>query len=100
MTPAAGQGANTTFEDAYELTECLSNFPDIETALANYDNRRIQRTAMIKTRSAEGEKGYYRPTQQTNQQPQNNLNDFRHWVYSYDPNSESRLKPWQETFNN
>ncbi|NES64384.1 MAG: NAD(P)-binding protein [Okeania sp. SIO2D1] len=99
MAPSAGQGANTTFEDAYELAECLRNFPDRQTALANYDNRRIQRTAIIQTRSAEGEKRYYQPTQptqQTNQQSQQNFEDFRDWVYDYQPNSESRLKPWKE----
>ncbi|OZH52261.1 FAD-binding monooxygenase [Hydrocoleum sp. CS-953] len=97
MTPAAGQGANTTFEDAYELAECLRNCPDLQTALANYDNRRIQRTAIIQSRSAEGEKRYYQPTQQTNQQSQQNFDEFRHWVYDYDPKSESRLKPWKKT---
>ncbi len=97
MTPAAGQGANTTFEDAYELAECLYNFPDLQTALANYDNRRIQRTAIIQTRSAEGEKRYYQPTQQTNQQSQQGFDNFRHWVYDYEPKSESRLRPLPET---
>ncbi|NEP75281.1 MAG: NAD(P)-binding protein [Okeania sp. SIO2G4] len=97
MTPAAGQGANTTFEDAYELAECLYNFPDLQTALNNYDNRRIQRTAIIQTRSAEGEKRYYQPTKQINQQSQQGFDDFRHWVYDYEPKSESRLRLWQET---
>ncbi|WP_287287643.1 NAD(P)/FAD-dependent oxidoreductase [Okeania sp. SIO2B9] len=97
MAPSAGQGANTTFEDAYELAECLGNFPDLQTALANYDNRRIQRTAIIQTRSAEGEKGYYKNTQQTNPQPPQGFEEFRHWVYDYDPKSESRLKPWKQT---
>ncbi|WP_353735260.1 FAD-dependent monooxygenase [Okeania sp. SIO2C2] len=97
MAPSAGQGANTTFEDAYELAECLYNYPDLQTALANYDNRRIQRTAIIQTRSAEGEKRYYQPTQQTNQHSPQAFEEFQNWVYDYDPNSDSRLKLWQET---
>ncbi|NES02202.1 MAG: hypothetical protein F6K22_04745 [Okeania sp. SIO2F4] len=90
------RAANTTFEDAYELAECLYNFPDLHTALTNYDNRRIERTAIIQTRSAEGEKRYYQPTQQTNQQSQQEREKFQNWVYDYAPNSESRLKPWKE----
>ncbi|MGD1700725.1 FAD-dependent oxidoreductase [Dapis sp. BLCC M229] len=97
MTPAAGQGANTTFEDAYELAECLRNFPDLQTALANYDNRRIQRTAIIQTHSAEREQLYYQPLQQTNQQLQQKRENFENWMYDYDPKSESRLRYLPET---
>ncbi|NET80341.1 FAD-binding monooxygenase [Okeania hirsuta] len=97
MAPSAGQGANTTFEDAYELTECLCNFPDLQTALTNYDKRRIQRTAILQTRSAEGEKRYYQSNQQTNQKSPQEREEFQNWVYDYEPKSESRLKPWQET---
>ncbi|NET80342.1 FAD-binding monooxygenase [Okeania hirsuta] len=98
MAPSVGQGANTTFEDAYELAECLYNFSELETALANYDNRRIRRTAIIQTRSAEGEKRYYQSNQQTNQKSQQMFEEeeFQNWLYDYEPNSESRFKPWQE----
>ena len=95
MTPAIGQGANTTFEDAYELAECLYNFPDLQTALTNYDKRRIQRTEVIQTRSAEGEKRYYQPNQQSQQVFEEE--EFQDLLYDYDPKSESRLRPWQET---
>ncbi|MDJ0514833.1 MAG: FAD-dependent monooxygenase [Trichodesmium sp. MO_231.B1] len=99
MAPSVGQGTNTTFEDAYELAECLYNFPDLQTALTNYEKRRIQRTEVIQTRSAEGEKRYYQPNQQTNQQSQQLFEEeeFQDWLYDYDPKSESRLKPWKET---
>ncbi len=97
MSPLEGQGANTTFEDAYELAECLCNFPDLQTALSAYDNRRIQRTAMIQTFTGKGEKGLDKPTQQTNQQSQQEREEFRHWMYDYEPKSESRLRPWKET---
>ena len=99
MSPSVGQGTNTTFEDAYELAECLYNFPDLQTALTNYDKRRIQRTEVIQTRSAEGEKRYYQPNQQTNKQSQQVFEEeeFQDWLYDYEPKSESRLKLWQET---
>ncbi len=96
MSPLEGQGANTTFEDAYEIAECLCNFPDLQTALSAYDNRRIQRTAMIQAFTGEGEKGLDQSTQPTNQRSQQESEEFRHWMYDYNPKSESRLKPWQE----
>ncbi|NES90082.1 NAD(P)/FAD-dependent oxidoreductase [Okeania sp. SIO2B9] len=98
MPPSSGQGTNTTFEDAYELAECLANFPDLETALNTYDKRRIQRTAIIQTRSAKGDKlQFYQPSQQTKQKSPQDFQEFQNWVYDYDPKSESRLKPWKET---
>ncbi|OZH52268.1 hypothetical protein AFK68_25500 [Hydrocoleum sp. CS-953] len=97
MSPLEGQGANTTFEDVYEIAECLCNFPDLQTALSAYDNRRIYRTAMIQAFTGEGEKGLDQSTQPTNQQSQQESQEFRHWMYDYDPKSESRLKPWKET---
>ncbi|NEQ36848.1 MAG: NAD(P)-binding protein [Okeania sp. SIO3I5] len=96
MSPLAGQGANTTFEDAYELAECLCNFSDLQTALSAYDNRRIQRTAIIQTLTGESEKGLDKPTQQTNQQSQQEREEFQNWLYDYNPKSESRLRPWKE----
>ncbi|NEQ36849.1 MAG: NAD(P)-binding protein [Okeania sp. SIO3I5] len=97
MPPSSGQGANTTFEDAYELAECLGNFPDLETALSTYDQRRIQRTAIIQTRSTKGHKLQFSPpTQQTNQKSPQDFQEFQNWLYEYDPKSESRLKPWKE----
>ncbi|MDJ0514830.1 MAG: FAD-dependent monooxygenase [Trichodesmium sp. MO_231.B1] len=96
MSPLEGQGANTTFEDAYEIAECLCNFPDLQTALSAYDNRRIHRTAMIQAFTGEGEKDLDQPIQRTNQQSQQEREEFRHWMYDYDPKSEARLKPWKE----
>jgi len=96
MSPGGGQGANTTFEDAYELAECLCNFPDLQTALANYDKRRIQRTVVIQNYSEKMEKISYQNIQEQNQQSQQNFEEFERWLYDYDPNSESRLRPWKE----
>nr|WP_246844489.1 FAD-dependent monooxygenase [Hydrocoleum sp. CS-953] len=98
MPPSSGQGTNTTFEDAYELAECLGNFPDLETALSTYDKRRIQRTAIIQTHSAKGDKQQFsQPSQQTKQKSPQDFQEFQNWLYEYDPKSESRLKAWKET---
>ncbi len=98
MPPSSGQGTNTTFEDAYELAECLGNCPDLETALSTYDKRRIQRTAIIQTRSAKGDKLQFSlSNQEKKQQSPQDFQEFQNWLYEYDPKSESRLKPWQET---
>jgi len=59
MAPAAGQGANSSFEDAWVIADCLSNASNISKALANYEQRRIPRLKIIQTRSAKGEMRYY-----------------------------------------
>ena len=59
MSPSLGQGANSSFEDAWVLAECLSNASDIGEALANYEQRRIPRLKTIQTLSREGEMRYY-----------------------------------------
>ncbi|MEO0934095.1 MAG: FAD-binding monooxygenase, partial [Cyanobacteria bacterium J06641_2] len=57
--PAAGQGANSSFEDAWVLADCLSNASSISEALTNYEQRRIPRLKIIQNRSAKGEMRYY-----------------------------------------
>ena len=59
MAPAAGQGANSSFEDAWVIADCLSNASNISEALTNYEQRRIPRLKIIQTRSARGEMRYY-----------------------------------------
>ncbi|BAY80684.1 monooxygenase FAD-binding protein [Calothrix parasitica NIES-267] len=59
MAPAAGQGANSSFEDAWVIAESLSNASSISEALTNYEQRRIPRLKIIQTRSARGEMRYY-----------------------------------------
>lgn len=88
MAPAMGQGANTTFEDAYELAQCFSHSASLEEALANYEQSRIERTKIIQARSAVGEMRYYEDftSPSPSQQRQMTLNDdFHKWVYSYKP---------------
>jgi salicylate hydroxylase len=88
MTPALGQGANTAFEDAWELRECLMNAPNIETALANYESSRIHRTQVIQARSAlQGSRAYDADNETffrgVSEQAKASQTDFEDWLYNY-----------------
>ncbi|WP_445635460.1 FAD-binding domain-containing protein [Nostoc sp. DSM 114161] len=88
MAPAMGQGANTTFEDAYELAQCFSHSATLEEALTTYEQSRIERTKIIQARSAMGEMRYYEDFTSPSQTPQRQMTlneDFHKWVYSYKP---------------
>ncbi|NEP35825.1 MULTISPECIES: NAD(P)/FAD-dependent oxidoreductase [unclassified Moorena] len=90
MAPAMAQGANSTFEDAYELAFCCSQASSIEEALATYEHRRIPRTQLMQTRSALGEMRYYttdRETanQQIQEQSQMSSEEYQDWVFNYKP---------------
>ncbi|RCJ22192.1 FAD-binding monooxygenase [Nostoc sp. ATCC 43529] len=89
MAPAMGQGANTTFEDAYELAQCFSHSATLEEALTKYEQSRIERTKIIQARSAMGEMRYYDDTftspSQTPQRQMTLNDDFHKWVYDYKP---------------
>ena len=101
MAPSMAQGANSTFEDAYELAQCLSESSSIAEALTSYENRRIPRTQAIQSRSALTEQNFY-ATDIGTQDPEKvarervAVEEFQSWAYGYDPNSESRLKPLME----
>ena len=101
MAPSLAQGANSTFEDAYELAQCLSESSSIAEALTTYENRRIPRTQVFQARSALTEQRFY-VTDIGTQDPEKAarervaFEEFQSWAYGYDPNSESRLKPWME----
>jgi 2-polyprenyl-6-methoxyphenol hydroxylase-like FAD-dependent oxidoreductase len=47
MPPFAGEGANVAMQDAFELTECLTNnkFTDIKTAISHFEKGMIARGA-------------------------------------------------------
>ena len=47
MTPNLGQGGCQAIEDAVQLAACLSVERNVETALKNYESRRIKRTDSI-----------------------------------------------------
>ncbi len=87
MSPTRGQGANSTFEDAWVLAGYLSQASTLEEALRKYEKERIERTSIIQTRSFESEKKQWqlndKPTEL--KQPRNTDIDFNDWLYSYKP---------------
>ncbi|NEP02124.1 MAG: FAD-dependent monooxygenase [Symploca sp. SIO2E9] len=90
MAPALGQGANSTFEDAYELTLCCSQASSIQEALASYQQRRIPRTQLMQGRSALGEMRYYttdtkNSDQQMQEHSQMSREEFQDWAFNYKP---------------
>jgi len=90
VVPSLGQGANSAFEDAYELAECLSSAPSIEGALEAYDRRRIPRLEAIYTQSAHRGERSYKPDSETvfremMKPSQMNQDEFEEWLYSYKP---------------
>lgn len=90
MAPALGQGANSTFEDAYELALRCSQASSIQEALATYEQSRIPRTNLIQTRSALGEMRYYATNteaseRQMQEQSQMSSEEFQDWVFNYKP---------------
>ncbi|MEH2276773.1 MAG: FAD-dependent monooxygenase [Nostoc sp.] len=93
MAPAMAQGANTTFEDAYELGECFSQSANLQEALISYEQRRLERTKIIQARSALGEMRYYDDTSTSPGQPEQRqmpLNeDISKWLYNYKPSLTS-----------
>ena len=90
MVPLLGQGANTAFEDAWELAQYLNNAPSIAAALANYENSRKPRTQIIQIRNAVGAKRAYKADSETYlskmmQQAQVSDAEFEEWLYNYKP---------------
>ena len=92
MSPSMGQGANSTFEDAWVLTQCLSRFSSIGEAFSEYETERIERTKIMQIKSAEGEKNQWKTNNKTQTQPQRRRNldsGFTDWLYKYKPFSFS-----------
>lgn len=90
MSPSVGQGANSTFEDAYELALCCSQASSIQEALARYEQRRIPRTQLMQTRAALGEMGYdatdrEAADKQMQEQSQMSREEFQDWAFNYKP---------------
>lgn len=88
MAPALAQGANTTFEDAYELQACLSQSSSIEEVFSSYEKCRIERTQVIQSRSASTEMRYYEADSETSPRQRSSQatnNEFQDWLYSYKP---------------
>jgi salicylate hydroxylase len=93
VVPALGQGANITFEDAYEIAECLSSSPDIETALRSYEASRIPRTDAIYARSASQGVSSYKPDSHATLAEtvaRISEDEFQVWLYGYRPTPAQR----------
>ncbi|MBR8838146.1 MAG: FAD-dependent monooxygenase [Stigonema ocellatum SAG 48.90 = DSM 106950] len=93
MAPALAQGANSTFEDAYELALCCSQASSIEQALTTYEQHRIPRTQLIQNRSALGEMRYYATDREAadkhlQEQSQMSNEEFQDWIYNHKPEVE------------
>jgi salicylate hydroxylase len=88
MVPSLGQGANTAFEDAWELSQFLIHQPTIEAALRSYEKSRIYRTQIIQARSAfQGSRSYEADSETflsgVAAQARANQADFEDWLYNY-----------------
>lgn len=51
MGPALGQGTNSTFEDVWVLSNCLSKHDNLEKALEDYEKIRIERATIVQYRT-------------------------------------------------
>jgi len=96
MVPALGQGANTAFEDAYELSQYLCQAPNLESTLTRYENSRIQRTQVIQARSAlQGDRAVSADSERylrgVAEQSQVSNDEFENWLYDYDPSKVGSL---------
>lgn len=91
MVPSLGQGANTAFEDAYELSQYLAQSPSLEAAITRYENSRIQRTQAIQARSAlQGARAYEADSEAylrgvAERMSQLSNEEFEDWLYHYQP---------------
>ncbi|GAB1542964.1 NAD(P)/FAD-dependent oxidoreductase [Scytonema sp. NUACC21] len=90
VVPVLGQGANTAFEDAWELAQFLSQSPNIQAALASYEKSRIPRTQAIQARSAfQGDRSYDTDSdiflRDALDVAKVNQSEFEEWLYNYKP---------------
>lgn len=97
MVPLLGQGANTAFEDAWELSQHLCYAPSIETALANYENSRKPRTQIIQIRNAVQANRSYKADSETYlrgmmEKAQVSDREFEEWLYNYKPSVAAYVK--------
>lgn len=94
MVPSLGQGANSAFEDAWELSRFLAVQPGIAEALAHYESSRIPRSQIIHARSALQGSRYYDTDNEIFSRgilEQANAGQiaFEDWLYGYKPSAIS-----------
>lgn len=88
LMPSLGQGTSLSFEDAYEMTRCLSSYSTVQEALSNYEKHRKERITCIQQYSEEIKKRLWSKSQ-TSEQVSNEYNKlfsdkwFFQWLYNY-----------------
>ncbi|MBE9006918.1 FAD-dependent monooxygenase [Fortiea sp. LEGE XX443] len=90
MVPLLGQGANTAFEDAWELSQFLCHAPNLATALACYEKSRQPRTQIIQIRNAVQANRAYKADSEVYlrgmmEKAQVSDREFEEWLYGYNP---------------
>lgn len=99
MAPFLGQGTNTTFEDVWALSTCLSQQDNLANALKNYENSRIERAHTIQYRTmfsaAQMRNPFLRPRWfktplgKVPNQAKVSEKAFSDWLYQYELTTES-----------
>lgn len=90
MVPSLGQGANTAFEDAWVLAQCLAEAPTLPLALEKYEAERIPRAQIIQARSARQGARAYDPDSEWYRDgvlkaAALDAIQFDDWLYRYEP---------------
>ncbi len=98
MGPDLGQGSNTTFEDAWVLSDCLCNHGNLGKALEAYEKSRIERTTIVQYRTlfsaAQMVNPFLRPKRfktsfgTVPEQAKIGQKPFSDWLYGYSNNNQ------------
>lgn len=93
MGPSLGQGTNTTFEDAWVLSNCLSKYENLSQALENYEQIRLERATIVQYRTLFAAaqmsnlflspKRFQTPFGPLPKQAQMGNKSFSEWLYGY-----------------
>lgn len=67
LMPPSGEGVNTAMLDALDLSNCLTegNFPDLQTAIADYEHKMLERAAMLGQEAVDGITGFASPSEES-----------------------------------
>lgn len=87
MGPSLGQGTNSTFEDVWVLSACLSNSTQVSKALAQYEQNRRERATIVQYRTllsaSKMNKGMTAPIDAVPAKAKLPQKDFSNWLYRY-----------------
>ena len=67
LMPPNGEGVNLAMLDALDLSECLYDpaYPDLQSAIADYEDRMITRAAALTEETMEGIEDFAAPTDES-----------------------------------